>query len=64
MVTDFRIDVYIQAGTNKKTLAPVYLAWQHETIRRTDVSCGYGGSYGNLKLNCIDTSITLTQEEY
>lgn len=43
--------VFVQPGTDKKTLDAVYLWYNHQLISNTDgASCGYGGSEASLRM--------------
>ena len=50
---------YITPGTDKKTLDSVRLWYGKESCTKYQVSCGYGGTKGKLKIYCGGNSRTI-----
>ena len=53
-------DIYITPGTDKQTLPSKILTGTKTRVSGNGVKCGNGGSYGMLKMRCVEKSTICT----
>ncbi|PWJ09642.1 hypothetical protein [Ruminococcus flavefaciens] len=60
-VEQYGSEVYVQPGTDGKTLDKVYLWNTRRVVSGNKVSCGWGADYARLKIHCGSDETTLSE---